>query len=828
VLDDALTPVRNYLARTEHLVVGLMTGTSADAVDAVLVRFRGVGIDATHEVVAYRESELDGALRARVLELAGARSFDPETMLRVDAALGECYAAAVLELLAEAGVERDRVSAIGSHGQTIRHLPRAAGGGHAFTLQIGSAAVLAERTGIAVVSDFRSRDTAAGGEGAPLVPLADWWLFRSPLESRVLLNLGGIANVTHLPAGGALERVLAFDTGPCNAVLDALAAAASGGRDRHDAGGALALSGEAVSTLLQTRLSDAFFSQAPPRSTGRERFGAAFAEQLLADCRALGRTPADAMATAVALAAEAISQSVRRFLVPRGGVERVVASGGGIRNRALMQALEQRLSPMPLVTTDALGVEPSAKEALAFALLAHVTLCGRPGNVPSATGATHPVVLGHITPGVARLVLALAAALASAARAAQAPPAAPPPFDLHAEPRIDVGLAWDLDSITIQVPASSEILLMPSGRRIDTRPAGAMTVRIATGGTGGASYRLGSGTSAYRGTFAATDTLIATGAHAGTIGHEWGWAGKTWRGQFKIFVNPRGQLTLASRLPLETYLLGVVPGEIGALDPAFIEAGRAQAVAARSYTLFYRGRRTSEGFDLYGTVEDQLYGPLESEKPLASRCVEDTRGKIAMWGGQPIRANYCSTCGGITAEVWEAWPADALPYLASHTDRSDSDWCAGSPQYRWRESWPAAEFVANVERFSPKQGLAVPAGGIGDLVDVKVEARSRSGRAWRLLVQGTRGETEIPAYSIRQVLRRGGNAGAILRSNLFKIDVRREAGSGRAVSVEASGAGSGHGVGLCQTGAIGMARAGRSAEQILEHYYSGSTIERRY
>ena len=401
VLDDALSGLRNYLAHTEHLVVGLMTGTSADAVDAVLVRFRGVGIEAAHEVMAYRESELDGALRARVLELAGAERFDPEMLLRADAALGESYAAAVFELLAEVGVGPERVSAIGSHGQTVRHVPRAAGGGHAFTLQIGSAAVLAERTGIAVVSDFRSRDTAAGGEGAPLVPLADWWLFRSPLESRALLNLGGIANVTHLPAGGALERVQAFDTGPCNAVLDALASAASGGRDRLDAGGAMALAGEVVSALLQARLSDPFFSIPPPRSTGRERFGAAFAERLLADCRALGRTPADAMATAVAISAEAVSHSVRKYLVPRGGVERVLASGGGIRNRALMQALAERLAPIPIVTTEVLGVEPSSKEALAFALLAHVTLCGRAGNVPSATGAVHPVVLGHITPGVA-------------------------------------------------------------------------------------------------------------------------------------------------------------------------------------------------------------------------------------------------------------------------------------------------------------------------------------------------------------------------------------------------------------------------------------------
>jgi anhydro-N-acetylmuramic acid kinase len=401
VLDDALAPIRNYLARAEHLVIGLMTGTSADAVDAILVRFLGVGMEATHEVLAYQESALDGTLRSHVLELAGAARIEPETMMRVHAALGECFAAAVLELLASAGIEAARISAIGSHGQTIRHVPRAAGGGQAFTLQIGSAAVLAERTGIAVVSDFRSRDTAAGGEGAPLVPLADWWLFRSDLESRVLLNLGGIANVTHLPQGAGLDRVLAFDTGPCNAVLDALAAAASGGRDRFDAGGALAAAGRAVPSIVEARLSDAFFALAPPRSTGRERFGAAYAERLLADCRAAGHSPADAMATAVEIAAAAIEQAIRRFLIPRGGVERVLASGGGIRNAALVRALERRLDPIPVATTQTVGIEPDAKEALAFALLAHMTLCGRAGNVPSATGAAHPAVLGSITPGTA-------------------------------------------------------------------------------------------------------------------------------------------------------------------------------------------------------------------------------------------------------------------------------------------------------------------------------------------------------------------------------------------------------------------------------------------
>lgn len=402
LFDDALGGFRNYLARTSHQIVGLMTGTSADAVDAALVRFKGVGLSSSHEVVAYRETPLDPALRREVLDIAAAGTVEIERLMRLDAALGECFAAAVLELLAGAGVPPSAIDAIGSHGQTVRHIPRHEGAGQALTLQLGSAAVLAERTGIAVVSDFRSRDTAAGGEGAPLVPLADWWLMRSTRESRALLNLGGMANVTHLPRRGAIEDVIAFDTGPGNALLDALASASSEGRMSHDEGGSLALAGTPDATLLERCLCDPFFSLAPPRSTGRERFGRAYALDLLERARARGLPDADAMATAVELTAASVAGAVERFLVPRGGVDVVIASGGGIHNSALMRSLARRLKPIRVTTSDAVGVHASGKEAIAFAFLAHQTLCGQAGNVPGATGAARTVVLGHLTPGAAR------------------------------------------------------------------------------------------------------------------------------------------------------------------------------------------------------------------------------------------------------------------------------------------------------------------------------------------------------------------------------------------------------------------------------------------
>lgn len=396
---DALAAVRDYRERPSHLVVGLMTGTSADAVDAALVRFEGQGLETRHTLLGYRETALDRALRREVLDVAAAAAVAPERLLRLDAALGEWYAAAVAELLAGAGTPAEAVTAIGCHGQTVRHVPRASGGGEAFTLQIGSAARLAERTGLTVVSNFRDRDTAAGGEGAPLVPAADVWLFRSAAESRVLLNLGGMANVTWLPRGGGAADALAFDTGPGNAVLDELVSLATGGAERFDASGARASRGRADEGLLRELLADPFFALAPPRSTGREKFGAAYAAALAARAAALSLSPDDALATAVELTAASVAEGIARWCGAGRPVDAVFASGGGVRNAALMAALARRLSPARLESLEALGVPPEAKEALAFAFLAHLTLGGFAGNVPGATGARHAVPLGQITPG---------------------------------------------------------------------------------------------------------------------------------------------------------------------------------------------------------------------------------------------------------------------------------------------------------------------------------------------------------------------------------------------------------------------------------------------
>ncbi len=407
-------------------------------------------------------------------------------------------------------------------------------------------------------------------------------------------------------------------------------------------------------------------------------------------------------------------------------------------------------------------------------------------------------------------------------------PAMEPPSAPTDEPVLDIGLAWELDSTRVAFPGT-QVLQVQSRDRSGVHSVGGPLELRASGTQLLVTPRdrrravpllvLHAGDTLWVGSERFTRGDVATLQ----------WNGSHWRGRFKVFLNHRGRITVATRLSLEPYLLGVVPGEIGALSDSLLEAGRAQAIAARSYTLFYQGRRGAEGFDLYATVEDQVYGPYEAERPLATRCVETTRGLVGLARGTPIRANYYSTCGGITAEAWEAWPTPSYDYLTSHTDAGAAgDHCTSSPQYRWREEWTAREFAANLARFARTFGVPLPAEGVGDVVDLQVAERSRSGRVWWLEVQTTTGVIRIHAHSLRQMLRRGGNPSAILRSNLFKIAARRDPASRRVVAVVASGAGSGHGVGLCQTGALGMARQGTRGEAILAHYYAGASLKRLY
>ena len=379
-------------------VIGLMSGTSADGVDAALV---DVGLEETSiRLVAFTDLPYSPELRREILEVSEADRGNVDKICRLHVVLGEWFARAAFNVCCKAGVEMSKVDLIGSHGQTVHHLPEAYSAFGVVTrssLQIADPCVIAERTGVTTVADFRARDLAVGGQGAPLVPLVDYLLFGSRREGRVLLNIGGISNVTVLPAGCAPVDVIAFDTGPGNMLLDALAVVLTGGRFAYDVGGALAASGDVSDSLLEEMMCHPFLKRMPPKSTGRETFGTLLVRDILAW---RGRVPdEDLIATATAFTARSIADALERFVLPVSPIGRMAVSGGGGRNPVLMDMLHGALPGVDICQTDALGVPPDAKEAIAFAVLANATVDGRAGNLPAATGATKPVVLGVVAPG---------------------------------------------------------------------------------------------------------------------------------------------------------------------------------------------------------------------------------------------------------------------------------------------------------------------------------------------------------------------------------------------------------------------------------------------
>jgi anhydro-N-acetylmuramic acid kinase len=387
------------------LAVGLISGTSADGIDAALVRLddrAGAGLRV--ETLAWSTYVYPPAIRAAVLRVAAGEPTTAGEICRLHAAIGERFAAAALAVCSAAGVDPAGVGVIGSHGQTVWHEPNPAGDGPlavASTLQLGQGQVIAERTGIATVFDFRPRDMAAGGQGAPLVPMVDQLLFADPSEGRILLNIGGIANVTALPGGTAGARAFGYDTGPGNMLIDGAVATLTRGQLAYDHNGAMASQGEEDPRLLERWLAEPYYQLSPPKSTGRELFGPAYLARCLSLAEQLNVSPPSVVATLTALTAVTIADSIASAVLPGGGFSRVIASGGGVHNPYLMRRLAERLAPMglSLETSGAYGVDPDAKEAVAFAVLAWLTVHGRAGNLPAATGASRPVVLGVLAPG---------------------------------------------------------------------------------------------------------------------------------------------------------------------------------------------------------------------------------------------------------------------------------------------------------------------------------------------------------------------------------------------------------------------------------------------
>lgn len=379
-------------------VVGLMSGTSLDGIDAALVEIEeprdGDGRPewrlVAFETVPYTTDRRE-EIHASILE------GDPASLARLHARLGEWLAEAVLQLCRGAGVGLPAIDLIGSHGQTVWHQPPGEGG-RGSTLQLGDAATLAERTGAAVVSDFRSRDVAAGGEGAPLVPWVDRLLFATD-HVRVLQNIGGMANLSRVPIHGDDEPVIAFDTGPGNALIDTAVELATNGEEHYDRDGQWARRGTIDDPLLRELLDDPYFHRSPPKSTGRETFGRLYVQTLVGRQSPAGRDDwADLIATLTAFTARSIAGAVARWADPGPGGEMVV-TGGGARNGAMMDMLREALEPLPVRTGQALGFDPEAKEALAFAVLAWAHATRRPANLPSVTGAAGPRILGSLTPG---------------------------------------------------------------------------------------------------------------------------------------------------------------------------------------------------------------------------------------------------------------------------------------------------------------------------------------------------------------------------------------------------------------------------------------------
>jgi len=376
------------------IVIGLISGTSADGIDAAVVRLDGTPPSLTWEVLGHSHRSFTPELRAEIFVCFHPESSSVDRLCRLNFALGRAFGTAALDAARDAGLNVDKIDLIGSHGQTLWHEPPVNGIGS--TLQLGEPAIIAEMTSVPVVSNFRTRDMAVGGQGAPLVPLADWLLLSHPTKIRAAQNIGGIANVTYLPATtDSKNGVIAFDIGPGNMLIDEAARLATNGEWNYDHNGELAAQGRVNKNLLAEWLRELYFQQKPPRTTGRELFGTQRATEYWNQAIQRGLSPNDIVATITALTVRSIEHAYRTFLP--AFPDEVIVSGGGARNRTLMTMLKERLAPAVVTTSDEYGLGIEAKEAVAFAVLAYETWHKRPGNIPTATGASRAVVLGSIT-----------------------------------------------------------------------------------------------------------------------------------------------------------------------------------------------------------------------------------------------------------------------------------------------------------------------------------------------------------------------------------------------------------------------------------------------
>ncbi len=373
------------------IVIGLMSGTSADGTDVAIVEMTGSPPALKWRLSHFLTVPHPPQLRVAILEACDISTGTVDKICKLNVDLAEQFATAVFLAIEGAGLTSADIHLIGSHGQTIWHAPE-----HPATLQIGEASIIAERTETAVVSNFRARDMAVGGQGAPLIAYVDALLLTHPNKTRAVQNIGGIGNVTFLPPADCKDFVpFAFDTGPGNVLIDHAVAIATDGNETYDQEGSFAAQGQMDSDLLNWLLAQPYFEKQPPKTTGRELFTAVYAQQVWERGVGMGLTAVDIIATLTAFTAHTISQAYKTFLPLL--VDEVILSGGGVHNHTLMNMLTELIQPATMMTSDEVGIPSDAKEALAFAILAYESWNGRPGNLPDATGASRPVILGQIT-----------------------------------------------------------------------------------------------------------------------------------------------------------------------------------------------------------------------------------------------------------------------------------------------------------------------------------------------------------------------------------------------------------------------------------------------
>lgn len=382
------------------LVMGMMSGTSADGIDVALAQVLGAAPKLKAQFERHFYASFPPYVREMILRLANGKATTTAEISELNFLLGDELAKAAIQAAGSWRIPMRKISLIGSHGQTIFHLGsngrfqgmvRAAS-----TLQIGDISIIAERTGITTVGDFRPADMAAGGQGAPLLPFADFLLYRDALRGRVALNIGGIANVTVIPANARPKDVFAFDTGPGNMIVDALIERTTRGRAAYDHNARVALGGRTIQELLSRLMREPYLRKKPPKSAGREQFGSAYADFLAAWGKRHHAGAADLVRTATVFTAMSIADAFRRFILPRTKVHELIVAGGGTRNPLMMAQLAALLPGIEVVPASRFGVPAEAKEAFGFALLAYETYHGRPSNVPSATGASHSAILGKV------------------------------------------------------------------------------------------------------------------------------------------------------------------------------------------------------------------------------------------------------------------------------------------------------------------------------------------------------------------------------------------------------------------------------------------------